>query len=211
MATKHKELKSLRKVTFEVRVLELALTQGLLRAKDLKMEAIPSIVLTRLTLAGKLERVGHGVYRLPQASISESDSLQIVARKTPSAVFCLTTALQFHGLTTQLPRQVWIAMQRGSHTPKFEYPPLQMIQVSQKLLHSDVEIHLRDGVKLNLYSVSRTVVDCFKHRSKVGLDVALEALRDALAQRKTSVDEIWRVASKCRAANVMRPYLEAIA
>jgi predicted transcriptional regulator of viral defense system len=153
-----------RSATHEERTLALASKQNLLRTRDLKAAAIPRAILTRLTAAGKLERVGHGLYRLPEASISEHDSLQIVARKNAEAVFCLLTALQFHSLTSQLPRQVWIMMQRGSHAPRLDYPPIRMIQVSDKLLRTGVEVHQRGGVALKVYSVTRTVVDCFKHR-----------------------------------------------
>jgi predicted transcriptional regulator of viral defense system len=125
-------------------------------------------------------------------------------------VFCLLTALQFHELTTQLPRQVWIAMPRGSHVPRIAYPPLKMVQVSGEAYSAGIEVVERDQVPLRVYGVAKTVVDCFKHRNKIGLDVALEALRDARAQRKASADELWHYARICRVANVMRPYLEAI-
>ncbi len=197
--------------THEARAVALVEKMGLARARDLKGAGIPSVVLTRLAKAGKLERIGHGLYRTPGAAISEHESLLVVAQKMPEAVFCLLTALQFHGLTTQLARRVWIAMPRSSHTPQIPYPPIRMIQVAKPLLEDGMEVHLRDGIPLRIYGVSRTVVDCFKHRSKVGLDVALEALRDALTQKKTTMDALWRQATALRVANVMRPYLEAVA
>jgi predicted transcriptional regulator of viral defense system len=196
--------------THEERAIALASKHVLLRARDLVAAAIPSVTLTRMTAAGKLTRVGRGLYRLPEAPISEHHSLLIVARKMPDAVLCLLTALQFHGLTTQLPRQVWVAMPRGSHMPRLGHPTVRMVQVSEALLRVGVEAHKRDGVKLKVYGVTRTVVDCFKHRNKVGLDVALEALRDALSQKKTTMDKLWRMATVCKASNVMRPYLEAM-
>jgi predicted transcriptional regulator of viral defense system len=187
----------------ESRTMALVKARGLTRARDLSEAGIPGIVLTRLAKAGKLERLGHGLYRAPNTATTENESLLLVARKSPEAVFCLLTALQFHGLTTQLPRQVWIAMPRGSHAPRIAYPPIRMIQVAKPSMEDGLETHLREGTPVR-------VVDCFKHRSKVGLDVALEALRDALAQKKTTMDELWRQASTLRVANVMRPYLEAI-
>lgn len=192
------------------RVLDLASRKGLLRASDLAALDVPRIVLTRLTAAGRLEKVGRGLYRLPGAPGSEHESLAAVARRVPQAVFCLLTALQFHELTTQLPRQVWIAMPRGSHVPRIEYPPLKMVQMSQDVFTSGVEEHRHDGVTLRITSVAKTVADCFKHRNKIGLDVALEALKDARARSKASVDDLWRYAKICRVANVMRPYLESI-
>ena len=125
-------------------------------------------------------------------------------------MFCLLTALQFHGLTTQLPHQIWIAMPRGSHVPKIDYPPIKMVQVTGDAYSAGIETFHSDGVPLQVYGVARTVVDCFKHRNKIGIDVALEALRDARAQKKASADDLWRYAKICRVANVMRPYLEAI-
>ena len=192
------------------RALDLASRKGLLRARDLDALDVPRIVLTRLTAAGRLEKVGRGLYRLPGTQGSEHESLAAVARRVPQAVFCLLTALQFHELTTQLPRQLWIAMPRGSHVPRIEYPPLKMVQMSQDVFTSGVEEHWHDGVMLRVTSVAKTVADCFKHRNKIGLDVALEALKDARARHKASVDDIWRYAKICRVANVMRPYLESI-
>jgi predicted transcriptional regulator of viral defense system len=192
------------------RVLDLASRKGLLRASDLEAISAPRVTLTRLTAAGLLEKVGRGLYRLPDAPVSESESLAIIATRVPQAVFCLLTALQFHELTTQLPRQVWIAMPRGSHPPRIDYPPVKMVQFTGDGYSAGIEEIERDGVRLRVYSAAKTVADCFKHRNKIGLDVALEALKDARARGKASVDDIWRFATICRVANVMRPYLESI-
>ncbi len=196
--------------THTQRVLDLASRKGLLRASDLGAIEAPRLVLTRLTAAGQLEKVGRGLYRLPGAQASEHESLVAVATKAPQAVFCLLTALQFHELTTQLPRQVWIAMPRGSHAPRIDYPPIKMVQFTGDAYTAGVEEVERDGVKLRVYGVAKTVADCFKHRNKIGLDVALEALKDARARSKASAEDIWRFAKVCRVANVMRPYLESI-
>lgn len=196
--------------THNQRIIHLASQKGLLRASDLDAIDAPRIVLTRLSAAGLLEKVGRGLYRLPDAQTSEFESLAAVATKVPQAVFCLLTALQFHELTTQLPHQVWIAMPRGSHTPRFDYPPIKMVQFTGEAYEAGIEEIERDGVKLRLYSAAKTVADCFKHRNKIGIDVALEALKDARARDKASVDDIWRYAKICRVANVIRPYLESI-
>lgn len=192
------------------RVLELASQKGLLRASDLDAINAPRVVLTRLIATGVLDRVGRGLYRLPDAQGSEFESLAAVAAKAPQAVFCLLTALQFHELTTQLPRQIWIAMPRGSHAPRIDYPPIKMVQMIDSVYTVGVEEHLREGVKLRVYDAAKTVVDCFKHRNKIGLDVALEALKDARRSAKATADDLWRYAKICRVANVMRPYLEAV-
>lgn len=196
--------------THTQRVLGLASRKGLLRASDLDAIEAPRVVLTRLTAAGLLDKVGRGLYRLPSHPGSEHESLATVATKVPQAVFCLLTALQFHELTTQLPRQIWIAMPRGSHVPRIDYPPIRMVQMTGEVYSKGIETVERDGVKLRVYGVAKTVADCFKHRNKIGLDVALEALKDARARRKASSDELWRYAKICRVANVMRPYMEAV-
>lgn len=196
--------------THTQRILDLARRKGLLRASDLNAIEAPRVVLTRLTAAGLLDKVGRGLYRLPSHVGSEYESLAIIAAKVPQAVFCLLTALQFHELTTQLPRQIWIAMPRGSHVPRLDYPPIKMVQMTGEVYSEGIETVERDGVALRVYGVAKTVADCFKHRNKIGLDVALEALKDVRAQRKASADDLWRYAKICRVANVMRPYLEAI-
>ncbi|MDZ4101536.1 MAG: type IV toxin-antitoxin system AbiEi family antitoxin domain-containing protein [Hydrogenophaga sp.] len=192
------------------RILDLLSQRGLLRPSDLDAIGASRVTLARMTDAGLLEKVDRGLYRLADQDHSENDSLITVATKVPQAVFCLLTALQFHDLTTQLPREIWIAMPRGSHVPKIDYPPIKMVQVTGDAYAAGIEIFQRDGVPLRIYGVARTVVDCFKHRNKIGIDVALEALRDARAQKKASADDLWRYAKICRVANVMRPYLEAI-
>ena len=196
--------------THTQRVLDLLGQKGILRPSDLDAIGTHRVVLTRMTAKGLLEKVGRGIYRLPESQGSEHESLITIATKVPQAVFCLLSALQFHELTTQLPRQLWIAMPRGSHTPKIDYPPVRMVQFAGSAYSEGIEVFERDQVKLRVYCVAKTVADCFKYRNKIGLDVALEALKDARAQEKASIDDIWRYAKICRVSNVMRPYLEAI-
>jgi predicted transcriptional regulator of viral defense system len=197
--------------THTQRVLDLARRQGLLRAVDLDAIGAPRVVLTRLTAAGLLDRVGRGIYRLPNHPVSEHEGLVVVAAKVPQAVFCLLTALQFHGLTTQLPRQVWVAMPRGSHPPRIDWPPIRMVQMAGEVHAAGIEEHRHDGATLRVFSVAKTVADCFKHRNKIGLDVAMEALKDTWRARKASADDLWRYAQVCRVANVIRPYMEVVA
>ncbi len=189
-------------------ILKLLAQKGVLRPLDLESINVPRVVLTRMTAAGLLEKIGRGTYRSPHSVSSEHESLVTIATRVPKAVFCLLTALQFHGLTTQLPRQIWIALPRGSHTPKINYPPLRMVQFAPESYLEGVEVFKRDKVELNVYSVAKTLADCFKHRNTIGLDVALEALKEARDQNKASSDDIWHHAKICRVANVMRPYLE---
>lgn len=196
--------------THTQRVLDLLRQKGILRPSDLDDIGAPRVVLTRMTTNGQLEKAGRGLYRLPESPLSEHESLVTVATRVPQAVFCLLTALQFHELTTQLPRQIWIAMPRGSHTPRIDYPPVKMIQFSGEAYTQGIEEHERDQVTLRVYGIAKTIADCFKHRNKIGLDVALEALKDARSRKKVSADDLWRYAKICRVANVMRPYLEAV-
>jgi len=200
----------MRRDTHSQRVLDLARRKGTLRPSDLQSLGAPRVVLTRLAACGQLEKVGRGLYRLPDAEASENESLVAIAIKVPQAVFCLLTALQFHELTTQLPRQIWIAMPRGSHVPRIDYPPVKMIQFTGEAGSAGIETFERDQVQLRVYGVAKTVADCFKHRSKIGLDVALEALKEARSKKKATTDELWHFAKICRVANVMRPYMEVL-
>ncbi len=196
-------------------VLKLTRKNGWLRARDLAPAGIPRVVLARMTASGQLERAARGLYRLPGTSGSEHEGLVTVARRAPQAVICLLSALQFHGLTTQLPWQVWVAMPRGSHSPRIEHPPIKMVQFTGEAYSHGIESHERDGVSLQVYSVAKTVADCFKHRNKIGLDVALEALKGARAADRSggsvSFDDLWHCAKVCRVTHVMRPYMEAMA
>lgn len=202
--------RSMRSNTHNSRVLQLAEQKGYIRPTDLDAIGAPRVVLTRLTASGALVKIDRGLYSLTQHSINENESLVIVAAKVPQAVICLLSALQFHELTTQLPRQVWIAMPRGSHLPRLDYPPLRMVQFSSEAYANGIEIHEQGNCPIRVYSAAKTIADCFKHRNAIGLDVALEALKDGLSSGKSSTDDIWHHAKINRVANVIRPYMEAI-
>jgi predicted transcriptional regulator of viral defense system len=191
------------------RVLELALQKGFLRSSDLEQINVPRVLLTRMSANGQLEKVSRGVYRLPNNPISEHETLLTIATMVPQAVFCLLSALQYYELTTQLPGEIWIAMPRGSHAPKIAYPPVKMIQFSGEAYSQGIETVERDQVTFRIYSVAKTIVDCFKHRNKIGIDVAIEALKEARFKRQIDMNELWRFAKICRVTNLMRPYLEA--
>ena len=134
-----------------------------------------------------------------------------MAKRAPGVVFCLLTALRIHDLTTQAPFEVWIAIGNKDHPPRLDYPPLRTVRFSAAALAAGVETRRVDGVQVRVTSVAKTVADCFKFRNKIGLDVALEALREARRAKKASADELWRYAKINRVTNVMRPYLEAVA
>ena len=192
------------------RILALAANQGLIRPRDLDEWSLPRVALTRLVRQGRLERVGRGLYATPGRPASEHGSMAEVARKHPQALVCLLSALRVHGLTTRSPFELWVAIPNKSRAPRIDYPPLLVVRFSGVGLTDGVEEHLIDGVVVRVTSVARTVADCFKFRNKIGLDLALEALREAWAARRVTMDELWRYAVQCRVANVMRPYLESL-
>lgn len=190
-------------------VLDLAYSQGLIRSRDLAARGLPRVALTRLVQRGQLTRVGRGLYAIARPT-SEHGALAEVARRQPQAIICLLSALRFHNLTTQAPFEVWLAIPNKSRAPKMDYPPLRVVRFSGAALTEGIEEHRIDEVPVRITSVAKTVVDCFKFRNKIGLDVALEALREAWQEKRVSMDELWRFATLCRVANVMRPYLESL-
>ncbi len=196
--------------TPDTTILELARNQGLLRARDVAVRGLPSVALTKLVREGRLTRLSRGLYALPDRQVSEHATLAEVASKHPNAVVCLLSALGFHGLTTQAPSEVWLAIPNKAHAPRMEYPPLHIVRFSGDAWTEGVEQHLVDGVPVKVTSVAKTVADCFKYRNKIGLGVALEALREAWKAKRVSMDDLWRHAQICRVAVVMRPYLESL-
>lgn len=193
------------------RILRMFKTTRVLRPRDVEAAGISRAYLTKLCAAGELNRTGRGLYVLAADEPSEQRSLVEACRRVPRGVVCLLSALQFHGLTTQAPFEVWLAIDGKDRLPKVDAPPLRIVRFSGAALTTGVEKHTTEGVVVRVYSPAKTVADCFKYRNKVGTDVAMEALRDCLRQRKATIDELWRAAKVCRMTNVMRPYLEAVA
>jgi len=159
---------------------------------------------------GELIRVGRGRYVLPQAEHSENLGLALVAAAVPRSVVCLLSALRFHGIGTQAPHEVWIAVEQGAARPRLDYPPVRVTLMSGSAFIFGVERHQLDGVSVRIYSPAKTVADCFKFRNKTGLDVAIEALREVLRAKRCTRDELWAAGKVCRVTTVMRPYLEAL-
>ncbi|MFN0062129.1 MAG: type IV toxin-antitoxin system AbiEi family antitoxin domain-containing protein [Myxococcaceae bacterium] len=191
-------------------LLQLA-AKGPLRARDLAKARIPRAYLARLSERGVLEKVDRGLYRLIDAPLTELHSVAEVAKRLPSATVCLLTALSIHGLTTELPHRIWIFIDRHARMPKFAYPSLEVVRASGDALHHGVEIRQVEGVSVRLTTAAKTVADCFRFRRRVGLDVALAALRDYRRQRRGTVDALVEAAQKDRIFSVLRPYLEALA
>ncbi|MFQ5528616.1 MAG: AbiEi antitoxin N-terminal domain-containing protein [Thermoanaerobaculia bacterium] len=196
--------------THRDRVLALLRRKGLLRPKELTELGIPRSVLQRLLQEGAVERVARGLYTLRGRQLSEHQSLLEVAKQVPEGVICLLSALAFHGIGTQLPHQVWIAIGGKARYPVIPQVATRIVRFSERTLRYGVERHPIDGVKLQVTSPAKTVADCFKYRNKVGLDVAVEALREGWRDRRFRVPELQEAARVCRVDKVIRPYVEAL-
>jgi predicted transcriptional regulator of viral defense system len=191
------------------KVLDLVKKAGVLRPRDLDLHDIPRIYLSRLLTAGKLQRIGRGLYVLPGGKVSEHRSLAEACKRVPKGVVCLLSALRFHELTTQSPFEVWFAIGEKAWRPRLDYPPLRIVRFSSASLVAGVVEHQIDGVRVPVFTPVKTVADCFKYRNKIGLDVAIEALKECLRSQRCTMDELWQYAKVCRVQNVMRPYLES--
>ena len=192
------------------KILHIANVQPLVRSRDVEARGIPREYLLRMYRQGLLRRPARGVYALAEAPVIEHHSLAVVAKVVPHAVVCLLSALRFHGLTTQDPHQIWIAIDNKARRPSLESPTLRVVRFSGRALTEGLKTHTIEGVPVRVYSAAKTIADCFKYRHKIGTDVAVEALKDALRHKRTTIDEIHRFAKVCRVDRVMRPYLEAI-
>lgn len=192
------------------RVLDLLATRGVLRPRDLETVGISGVYLNKLYAEGLLDRPSRGLYTLAGDEPSEHRTIAEVSKRVPHGIVCLLSALGFHELTTQAPFEVWLAIDGKARQPQLDYPPIRIVRFSGQALSYGVEKHAIDGVEVRIYSPAKTVADCFKYRNKIGLNVAIEALRDCLQRKRATVDEIWEAAKVCRMSNVMRPYLEAV-
>lgn len=192
------------------KILALAKRKGILRVKDLREAGIHPEYLRRLCEKGALIRVARGLYMPADAQPTANVSLAQASRRVPHGIVCLLSALRFHEIGTANPFEVWIALARDVRRPQVEYPPLRTMRFSGKALKEGIEQHRIEGVRVTIYNPAKTVADCFKYRNKIGLDVAIEALRDCLRSRKSTRDQLWQYAKICRVTEVMRPYLEAV-
>jgi predicted transcriptional regulator of viral defense system len=191
-------------------IIRLVRRRGILRSRDLAPLDIPRRHLARLAEQGVLLRSGRGLYTLASAEVSENHSLAEACKRVSGGTVCLLSALRFHGLTTQNPWEVWMAITPTSRKPKVDHPPLRIVRFSGEAFVDGVEHHRIEGVDVRIYSAAKTVADCFKYRNKIGVDVAVEALRDAWKKRKTTAEQISHFAQICRVTNVMRPYLDSL-
>lgn len=182
--------------------------KGVLRPCDLEQHGIPRRYAYFLARAGQLRRVGRGLYAHPDNPPTENHNLALIGKHAPKTVVCLLSALRFHELTTQLPPETWVAVHPKARPPRIPECSLRIVRFSGQALTEGIEDHVLEGVMVRITSPAKTVADCFKYRNKIGRDVAVEALRDAISQRKATVLELDRFAHICRVTRIMRPYLE---
>jgi len=198
------------KHTIAEKVLKIVRETGVLRPRDLDAYGVPRKYLNLLYQKGLLNRVARGVYVHIDADATENRTLAEVCKRVPAGVVCLLSALQFHNLTTQMPHQVWLAIHYKARQPKEPRLSIKIVRFSGPALETGIENYTIEGVPVKVYDPAKTVADCFKYRNKIGLDIAIEALREYRRQRKCTNDQLWQYAKVCRVAKVMRPYLEAI-
>ncbi len=192
------------------RALDLLRSRGMLRLKDFMAEGIGPETLARLAREDAVARPARGLYQLSDAPIDATHTLAEAAALVPKGIVCLTSALQYHELTLQMPSAVWMAIERTAWRPRIDYPRIRFVRFSGDSLTDGVVRHRIEGVEVPITDPARTIVDCFRYRTKVGLDVAMEGLREGLRRRRCTPDELWRHAHRTRVWSVMRPYLEAM-
>lgn len=193
------------------RALRLIEELGLARPRDLEARGVTRAELYRLVREGLVVREARGIYTTAGHALTADHTLAQVAKRVPEGVFCLLTALRFHELTTQSPAEVWIALPEKARKPRLDYPRLRVARFSGAALTEGVEKHRVEGVTIGVYSAAKTVADCFKYRNKIGIDVAVEALRDYSRRYRGGANDLARFARICRVSRVMQPYLDSIA
>jgi predicted transcriptional regulator of viral defense system len=194
-----------------VRALDLLKSRGMLRLKDFMAEGIGPETLARLVREEAVVRPARGLYQLPDTQLEAAHMLAEAAVLVPKGVVCLTSALQYHELTLQMPSAVWMAIERTAWRPKIDYPRIRFVRFTGAALTEGVERHRVETIEVPITDPARTIVDCFRYRAKVGLDVAMEGLREGLRRRRCTPDDLWHYARKARVWSVMRPYVEAMA
>ena len=182
----------------------------IVRASTIRDAGISAQFITNMLRNGEITRLGRGVYSLAEAAATEMSDIEALSHVVPRGVICLVSALRFHGLTDENPHEISVAVKHGSHPPKIEYPPVQFFVFSGLAYSSGVESHSVNGTELRVYSIEKTIADCFKYRNKIGLDIAVSALQDAVKKGKVNYNSLWESAKICRVSKIIRPYMEAV-
>ena len=191
------------------KAVNFAKKHGMIRVRDAVKEGIHPENLRRLCKKGLLLKMARGIYIPADSEISHNVGLAQVSKRLPNGIICLLSALQFHDIGTQSPFEVWVAIDQKAAAPRIDYPPIRIVRFSGNALSEGIEVHQIEGVEVKIYNKAKTIADCFKFRNKIGLDIALEALKDSRQRKLCTTDEIWEYAKLCRVSNVMKPYLEA--
>src|SRR5216684_5867486 len=191
------------------RVEAMLAARGMVRLREFTAAGIAEETLARLVRQGRVVRPARGLYQRVDAKPDAAHSLAQAATLVPNGVVSLVSALQFHGLATQMPPRIWMAIRRSTWTPTVTYPPLRFVYFGEKAFAADVETHMIERVPVRIYGVAKTIVDCFRYRNKIGVDVALVALREALTRGACSPKDVFKLAQELRILTIVQPYLEA--
>ncbi len=200
----------MKKPTTSEKILDIVRQAGIIRPIDLDSYGISRRYLSLLHQKGLLQRSARGLYELPDADITEHQTLAQVCKRVPGGVVCLLSALQFHNIISEQPFEVWLAIDRTAHRTLETALPMRIFRFSGQALTEGIVKYTVSGVAVRVYNPAKSVADCFKYRNKIGLDVAVEALKECRRERRCTFDELWHYAKICRVSNVMRPYMEAI-
>jgi len=183
---------------------------SVLRPRDLDAHKIPRRYLNRLYHRGLLVRSARGIYIAANAELSEKQTIVEVSKRVPKGIICLLSALSIHEMTTQFPFEVWLAIDRKGWLPKVKDLPIKTVRFSGDALAIGIDYHIIDGVKVPVYNPAKTIADCFKYRNKIGIDIAIEALKEGWKDKKFNMNDMWKYSKICRVQNVMKPYLESL-
>jgi predicted transcriptional regulator of viral defense system len=196
--------------TIRERVLEVARKQSVFRAGDVHDATDPRSTLRRMATQGEIIRVGRGLYALADAEITGNHSFVEATKRYPGGVICLTSALFFHGIGTQMPYEIWMMRTDRKMTPNKDFP-IRFVYGTGAAFSHGAETHLIEGMEVSIFTPPKTIADCFKYRNKIGLDVAIEALKEGWRAKRFTMDELWEAAKTCRVQNIIQPYVEMLA
>lgn len=196
-------------VTQRAQALKLLGARSMMRLKDFTARGISAETLARLVRDGLVVRPARGLYQLASGPVDARHMLAEATALVPKGIVCLVSALQFHRLTLQMPSSVWMAIERTAWRPRIDYPPIRFVRFMGSALTEGIERHRIEGIDVAITDPARTIIDCFRYRTKVGMDVVMEGLREGLRQRKATSDQLWRYATRARVWSIMKPYVEA--
>ncbi len=183
---------------------------GIIRTKEAINAGIHSRTIYKLRNEGVVEEISRGIFRLAKSKPISNPDILTVAMRIPNGVFCLISALSYFNITTQIPHKVFIALPKGAETPRINYPPISVHRFSRDSFTQGIQQENIDGIKVNFYCPEKTIMDCFKFRNKIGMDIAIEALKFYKSRNKLDVDKLLKYARICRIENIVKPYLEAV-